>query len=239
MRACERRPRPASRPLDFLAEPRRGRVAQRVRGDLLLDASALGGAADDVGEDRLLEASAGESAEDRVGRLGQPGVAQLPQLAERPAGRGWRRGLPPLPERTSSDRLCPSNSRSRHSSAHSSERRSPVVTRASSVSRSLSARPGRFRSGRLAASSRRRNSSEVSQSRSCRGFGGGSRSRNGSRVAERLVAGTACEAHAGRPRRAVPRRPQSRPPRGEPYESPANRVHRKSPVTRAFSVAGL
>src|SRR5439155_27345238 len=29
------------------------------------------------------------------------------------------------------------------------------------------------------------------------------------------------------------------PPRGEPDESPANRVHRKSPVSRAFSVAGL
>jgi hypothetical protein len=29
------------------------------------------------------------------------------------------------------------------------------------------------------------------------------------------------------------------PPRGEPDESPANRRHRKSPVSRAFSVAGL
>ena len=38
------------------------------------------------------------------------------------------------------------------------------------------------------------------------------------RRAERLVAGS-----AGRPLRAVPRRPQSRPPRGEPDESPANR----------------
>ena len=31
----------------------------------------------------------------------------------------------------------------------------------------------------------------------------------------------------------------SQPAPGEPDESPANRVHRKSPVTRAFSVAGL
>ena len=43
----------------------------------------------------------------------------------------------------------------------------------------------------------------------------------------------------GRPRRAVPRRPQSARHGGEPDESPANRVHRKSPVSRAFSVAGL
>jgi len=39
---------------DFLAEPRRGCVAQRMRGNVLLDPGALGGAADDVGEDRLL-----------------------------------------------------------------------------------------------------------------------------------------------------------------------------------------
>ncbi|MBA2526783.1 MAG: hypothetical protein H0V18_13525 [Pyrinomonadaceae bacterium] len=58
-------------------------------------------------------------------------------------------------------------------------------------------------------------------------------------LAERLVAGTASEANAGRPRREVPRRPQPTPPRSEPDESPANRIHRKSPVTRAFSVAGL
>ncbi|MDF2753518.1 MAG: hypothetical protein K0S82_1901 [Gaiellaceae bacterium] len=32
---------------------------------------------------------------------------------------------------------------------------------------------------------------------------------------------------------------RSQPPRGEPDESSANRDHRKSPVTRAFSVAGL
>jgi hypothetical protein len=41
-----------------------------------------------------------------------------------------------------------------------------------------------------------------------------------------------CDLHDRR--RAVPRRPQSRPPRGEPDESPVNRRYRKSPVTRAF-----
>jgi len=64
----------------LLAEPRRGCVAQRVRGDVFLDPGALGGAADDVGEDRLLQASTREPAEHGVGRLGLPGVAQLPQL---------------------------------------------------------------------------------------------------------------------------------------------------------------
>lgn len=65
---------------EFLAEPGRGRVAERVRGDVLLEPGALRGAADDVGEDRLLQSSAGQPAEDRVGRLGLPSVAQLPQL---------------------------------------------------------------------------------------------------------------------------------------------------------------
>lgn len=39
---------------ELLAEPGRGRVAERVRGDVLLQSGALRGAADDVGEDRLL-----------------------------------------------------------------------------------------------------------------------------------------------------------------------------------------
>jgi hypothetical protein len=51
---------------DFLAEPRRGCVAQRVGGDMLLDPSALRRATDYVGEDRLLQASAREPAEDRA-----------------------------------------------------------------------------------------------------------------------------------------------------------------------------
>jgi len=51
--------------------------------------------------------------------------------------------------------------------------------------------------------------------------------------------GAALRGDAGRPRRAVPRKPPPGPPRGEPDKSPANRDHRKSPVTRAFSVAGL
>jgi hypothetical protein len=65
----------------LLAEPGRRGVAQRVRGDVLLDRAALGGATDDVGEDRFLQASAGEPAEDGIGRLRLAGVAQLPQLA--------------------------------------------------------------------------------------------------------------------------------------------------------------
>jgi hypothetical protein len=56
--------------------------------------------------------------------------------------------------------------------------------------------------------------------------------------AERLVAGT-----ARRPRRATAPSGSTetavKPAAGEPDESPANRVHRKSPVSRAFSVAGL
>ena len=69
-----------ARVAELLAEPGRSRVAQRVGGDVLLDPGALRGAADDVGEDRLLQASTGEPAEHGVGRLGLPGVAQLPQL---------------------------------------------------------------------------------------------------------------------------------------------------------------
>jgi hypothetical protein len=68
---------------DLLAEPGRGCVAQRVGGDVLLDSGALGGAADDVGEDRLLEASARKPAEHGVGRLGLSGIADVPQLLGR------------------------------------------------------------------------------------------------------------------------------------------------------------
>jgi hypothetical protein len=61
---------------ELLAEPRRRRVAERVRGDVLLQSGALRGAPDDVGEDRLLQSSALESAEDRVGRPGAMGLGQ-------------------------------------------------------------------------------------------------------------------------------------------------------------------
>ena len=62
---------------ELLTEPGRRRVAERVRGDVLLEPGALRGAADDVGEDRLLQSSALEPAEDRVGwprvmDVGQP-----------------------------------------------------------------------------------------------------------------------------------------------------------------------
>jgi hypothetical protein len=72
----------------LLAEPGRRGVAQRVRGDVLLDPSALRRATDDVGEDCLLQASAGKSAEDGIHRLGLAGVPQLPQLAGQ-ARRYW------------------------------------------------------------------------------------------------------------------------------------------------------
>lgn len=110
------------------------------------------------------------------------------------AGSGWRRGRPPLPARTRSDGGVPCSSRSAQSSAINSERRSPVVTSASSTSRSRSARPVRARSGEHAASSSRANSSDVSQSASCWGFLGAERSRKGSgiparRLCQRLLVG--------------------------------------------------
>jgi hypothetical protein len=43
-----------ARVAELLAEPGRGRVAEGVRGDVLLESGALRRAADDVGEDRLL-----------------------------------------------------------------------------------------------------------------------------------------------------------------------------------------
>ncbi len=55
---------------EFLAEPGRGGVAERVRGDMLLESGPFRCTADDLGEDRLLEASSMQSAED--GRLGAP-----------------------------------------------------------------------------------------------------------------------------------------------------------------------
>jgi len=64
----------------LLAEPGPSGVAQRMRGDVLLDPGALRCSPDDVGEDRLLQASTGETAEDRVGRRGLACVAELLQL---------------------------------------------------------------------------------------------------------------------------------------------------------------
>ena len=165
----------------LLPQPGCGGVAKRVGGDVLLDPGSRRGASDDVGEDRLLQAGAVEPAEDRVGWPRLPGVSQRQQLAGEASGDRLTAGTCHLSRGgRAGSALRPSSSRSRHSSAHSSERRSPVVTRATRTSWSRSARPGRFRSGFPAASSSRRNSSRVSQSRSCRGFGGGSRSRNGS-----------------------------------------------------------
>jgi hypothetical protein len=81
----------------LLAQPGRGGVAQRVGGDVRLDPGSRRGAPDDVGEDRLLQASAGEPAEDRIGRLGLPGVAQLPQLAGEASRDRLTPGLVALP----------------------------------------------------------------------------------------------------------------------------------------------
>ncbi len=69
-----------TRVAELLAEPGCGGVAQRVRGDVLLEPGPLRGAADDVREDRLLESSALEPTEDRIGRLGVAGVGQPLQL---------------------------------------------------------------------------------------------------------------------------------------------------------------
>jgi len=82
---------------ELLPEPGRRGVAQRVRGDVLLDPSALRRATDDVGEDRLLQASAGKPAEDGVGRLGLAGVAQLPQFAGEPSRQRLTSRLAALP----------------------------------------------------------------------------------------------------------------------------------------------
>ena len=61
---------------ELLPRPGRGRVAERVRGDVLFESDPFRRTADSLGEDRLLEASAVEAAED--GRLG----ARLPRRSE-------------------------------------------------------------------------------------------------------------------------------------------------------------
>ena len=57
---------------ELLPQPRRGRVAKRVRGDVLFESGSFRGAANDLSEDRLLQTSAGEAAED--GSLGTRGA---------------------------------------------------------------------------------------------------------------------------------------------------------------------
>ena len=144
-----------------LAKPGRGGVAQGVGGDALLDPSALRRASDDPGEDRGLQAPAAQAAEDRClgPRLGF--LAQSAELARSAGASGWRRGFPPLPERTTSDGWGPSRSTSPQSSAISSERRSPVKTSATSTRRSRSASPRWRRAGAPAASRSRSNSAGV------------------------------------------------------------------------------
>ena len=108
-----------------------------------------------------------------------PGARGGSQLARETCRHRLSPWLPTLAAADEQRALRPSSSRSRESSAHSSGPARPL-TSASSASRSRSARPGRFPSGRPAARGSLLNSSRVSQSRSCRGFGGASRSWNGS-----------------------------------------------------------
>ena len=106
----------------------------------------------------------------------------------RPAGTGWRRGFPPLPQPTSNEhfRRRGRDPATQGRRARSGEGRS---------SRARATRVGRARRGPADSAEdwlRRRaacrHSSGVNQSRSWRGFGGGSRSRNGSGRPSRLVA---------------------------------------------------
>jgi hypothetical protein len=138
----------------LLPQPRRGGVTEGVRGDALVDRGSLGRATDDSGEDRRPKSLSLEQ------KTGPSAVA--PRSARRSASSrasgaasGCRRGLPPLPRRTSSDGRGPSSSRSAQSSAISSARPKPVWTSVSRTSRSRSARPARLRGGCSAASRRR------------------------------------------------------------------------------------
>ena len=65
---------------ELLAQPGRGRVAERVRRDPLLEACTLDGAVDDRAECRLLEAAAGESTEDGLLRPGASLVSETAKL---------------------------------------------------------------------------------------------------------------------------------------------------------------
>jgi hypothetical protein len=91
---------------ELLAEPGRGGVAKRVRGDVLLDPRALRGATDDVGEDRLLQPPALEPAEDGVGRLGIAGVGQPLQLTREARRDGLATRLAALPGADKQRRLA-------------------------------------------------------------------------------------------------------------------------------------
>lgn len=73
---------------ELLAQPGRGGVAERVRGDMLLESCPFRRAADDLGEDRSLKPSAVETTED--GRLGgrRARGSEGAKLACEP---GWKR----------------------------------------------------------------------------------------------------------------------------------------------------
>ena len=77
-----------ARVAELLAEPGRGGVTERVRGDVLLDSRPFRCTADDLGEVRLLETSAGEAAEDR--RFGARG-ARGSEGAKLACESGWER----------------------------------------------------------------------------------------------------------------------------------------------------
>ena len=98
---------------ELLAEPGRRGVAQRVRGDVLLDPSALRGATDDVGEDRLLQPPTLEPAEDGVGRFGRTRGAQPPQLTREAPRQRLATRLVALSAADEQRRLCALRARGR------------------------------------------------------------------------------------------------------------------------------
>src|SRR5579884_2776003 len=95
-----------TRVAELLAQPGRRRVAERVRGDVLLEPGPLRGAGDDVGEDRLLKASALEPTEDRVGRHGVVGVGQPLQLTRQARRERLASRLAAFPEADEQGRLA-------------------------------------------------------------------------------------------------------------------------------------
>ncbi len=163
-------------------------MAQRVRGHVFVDSGASRSTPDDVGEDRLLQPPPGEAAEDRVGRLGLSRLADAPELS---CETGRHRLTPRLSALAAADEQRSLSSveveitplegaelGAAKAGRHEREQDEPVSL-------------GEARQVPLwvggDASSSLRNSSGVSQSRSWRGFGGGSRSRNGSGTPSRLL----------------------------------------------------
>jgi hypothetical protein len=202
-----------SRVAELLAyqSPRYGRWAWAVT--YLSDPGARGRPADDDGEDRLRQASTGTPAEDRVGRLRLTSVAEVPRLSRETSQGGvapWLSALVAVDKQTTCVRRAQDHTiRARIAPSDATRR-----DKATNVSWSRSARPGRFRAGRPAPRAGGGTPRGSANRPSWRGFGGGLRFRDESETAVS-------------------------PPPCEPDEAPANRIHRKSPVAGAFPVAGL